>query len=224
VKVLDFGLAKASEAQEVTADSPTIMPNTQIGMILGTAGYMSPEQARGKTVDKRADIWAFGVVLYEMVTGKRLFKGETTSDTLAAVLKEEPNLTLAPDKTRRLLRACLEKDSKRRLRDIGDVGLLLDGKGPAAAYLPSWFGMAGWMAAGVTTIIAATVSVVHFREKPPVAELTRFQIALPSNESLPFLGPRRCLRMDANLHSQWLAPMAGSGCGSDRLIPSTPGP
>src|ERR1700684_1695482 len=123
VKVLDFGLAKAGEAQDVTPDSPTMTLSTQMGMILGTAGYMSPEQARGKEVDKRADIWAFGVVLYEMVTGKRLFEGETVSDTLAAVLKEEPDLALAPERTRRLLRRCLEKDPKRRLRDIGDVGL-----------------------------------------------------------------------------------------------------
>src|SRR5580692_1723791 len=153
VKVLDFGLAKAGEAQEVTADSPTMMPGTQIGMILGTAGYMSPEQARGKEVDKRADIWAFGVVLYEMVTGKRLFEGETVSDTLAAVLKEEPDLTLAPEKTRRVLRACLEKDPRKRLRDIGDVWRLLEdpqhaaGGGRGAAWFP-------WIAATVLAGLA----------------------------------------------------------------------
>jgi serine/threonine-protein kinase len=91
VKVLDFGLAKSAEYAEVTPDSPTIM--TVPGMILGTAAYMSPEQACGKKVDKRADIWAFGVVLYEMLTGQRLFKGDTISETLAAVIKEEPDLT-----------------------------------------------------------------------------------------------------------------------------------
>jgi eukaryotic-like serine/threonine-protein kinase len=143
VKVLDFGLAKASDAQEVTPDSPTMMPGTQMGMILGTAGYMSPEQARGKEVDKRADIWAYGVVLYEMVTAKRLFEGETVSDTLAAVLKEEPDLSLAPEKTRRLLRACLEKDPKRRLRDIGDAGRLLDGEGATTAPSQSRLGKVG---------------------------------------------------------------------------------
>ena len=89
VKVLDFGLAKSGGIAEVTSDSPTML--TVAGMILGTAGYMAPEQARGKDVDKRADIWAFGVVLYEMLTGKRLFEGETISDTLAAVLKEQPD-------------------------------------------------------------------------------------------------------------------------------------
>jgi len=114
VKVLDFGLAKAGDAQEVTPDSPTMMPGTLTGMILGTAGYMSPEQARGQDVDKRADIWAFGIVLYEMVTGKRLFDGATVSDSLAAILKEEPDLTLAPEKTRLLLQRCLAKDPKKR--------------------------------------------------------------------------------------------------------------
>jgi eukaryotic-like serine/threonine-protein kinase len=86
VKVLDFGLAKSAEQSELSADSPTMMSMTAMGMIMGTAGYMSPEQARGKKeVDKRADIWAFGVVLYEMVTGKRLFQGEDIADTLASV-------------------------------------------------------------------------------------------------------------------------------------------
>ncbi len=118
VKVLDFGLAKAGEAQEVTPDSPTMMPGTQMGMILGTAGYMSPEQARGKEVDKRADIWAFGVVLYEMVTGKRLFEGETVSDSLAAVLKSEPGLDAGSREDAAAAASCLEKDPKIRLRDI----------------------------------------------------------------------------------------------------------
>ena len=94
-------------------------------MILGTAAYMSPEQARGKAVDKRADIWAFGVVLYEMLTGKPLFQGETVSDTLAAVIKEEPDWTCVPAKVRRLLQACLQKDPKQRLQAIGDWRLLL---------------------------------------------------------------------------------------------------
>ena len=94
-------------------------------MILGTAAYMSPEQARGKTVDKRADIWAFGVVLYEMLTGKRLFQGEDLTETLASVVKEQPDLSDVPAQVRRLLERCLEKDPKKRLRDIGDMELLL---------------------------------------------------------------------------------------------------
>ena len=130
VKVLDFGLASVAQASTGDSGDPsnsptlTISPNSA-GMILGTAGYMSPEQARGKPVDKRADIWAFGVVLYEMLTGKRLFEGETISDTLAQVLTKEPDWEQVPAKVRRLLQRCLEKDPAKRLRDIGDWRLLL---------------------------------------------------------------------------------------------------
>src|SRR6266404_4774334 len=105
VKVLDFGLAKQPEQSEVTANSPTMF--SAVGMILGTAGYMAPEQARGKEVDKRADIWAFGAVLYEMVAGQRLFEGETVSDTLAAVLTKEPQWDRVPARAQRLVRRCL---------------------------------------------------------------------------------------------------------------------
>ncbi len=132
VKVLDFGLAKAWTGDGSGASSPDLSHSptmsrhaTEAGMILGTAAYMSPEQARGKPVDKRADIWAFGVVLWEMLTGKRLFLGETVSDTLAAVLRAEIQVDLLPAATplavRRLLRHCLERDPKHRLRDIGDA-------------------------------------------------------------------------------------------------------
>src|SRR5580698_6985975 len=129
VKVLDFGLAAVSQSSDPSnpANSPTLtISPTRAGMILGTAAYMSPEQARGKVVDKRADIWAFGVVLFEMLTGKRLFEGETVSDTLAQVLTKEPNWEQVPAKVRRLLEACLQKDPKQRLQAIGDWRLLLD--------------------------------------------------------------------------------------------------
>ena len=128
VKVLDFGLAKAVTTTEgAVADSSepstmTVGP-TREGMIVGTTAYMSPEQARGQSVDKRSDIWAFGCVLYEMLTGKPVFSRETVSDTIAAILECEPDLGALPEKTppatRSLLRRCLEKDPKRRLRDIG---------------------------------------------------------------------------------------------------------
>ena len=180
VKVLDFGLAKSGEIAELSSDSPTML--TVAGMILGTAGYMSPEQARGKVVDKRADIWAFGVVLHEMFTGKRLFEGETVSDTLVAVISRDPDYTKVPAKAQRLLRRCLEKDPKRRLRDIGDVGLLLESEGAATAPTApsrSRLGMAGWIAAGVFALAAVGVSAIHFREKPPVVYPMRFQIPLP---------------------------------------------
>jgi len=130
VKVLDFGLAKAMETAGPSAADPANSPTltaraTQLGVILGTAAYMSPEQARGKPVDKRTDIWAFGCVLFEMLAGKRAFAGETVSDTLAAVLKTDPDWTALPEATpaslRNLLRRCLDRDVKQRLRDIGEA-------------------------------------------------------------------------------------------------------
>ncbi len=137
VKVLDFGLAKAATAagtpgsnpsdELMSMDSPTMTSPlmTQAGIIIGTAAYMSPEQARGRAVDKRADIWAFGVLLFEMLTGEPLFAGETVSDTVAAVLMREPDFallpTLVPIQIRGLIARCLERDPRRRLRDIGDA-------------------------------------------------------------------------------------------------------
>ena len=130
VKVLDFGLAKATESSPAHVNSarPTVSSfgATREGTVLGTPAYMSPEQARGEAVDKRTDIWAFGVVLYEMLSGRRPFEGQTTTDTLAAVLRQEPDWDRVPAKAQRLLRRCLEKDSQRRLRDIGDAMLLLE--------------------------------------------------------------------------------------------------
>jgi Tol biopolymer transport system component len=190
VKVLDFGLAALPNRDREGADSvnsPTLtISPTRAGMILGTAGYMSPEQARGKLVDKRADIWAFGVVLFEMLTGQRLFEGETVSDTLAAVLKEEPDWMRVPAKVRRLLQACLQKDPKQRLQAIGDWKLMLMEDAPiAAAPSRSRLGIAGWVAAGIFALVAAALAFVHFREKPPVAELSRFQIPMPANLNFP---------------------------------------
>jgi len=132
--VLDFGLAKATSKDAVgfdLEDSPTITVDATIaGAILGTAAYMSPEQARGKAVDKRTDIWAFGCVLYEMLARQRAFSGDTASDTIAAILEREPPWDRLPDATptaiRRLLRRCLEKDPKCRLRDIGDGRIELE--------------------------------------------------------------------------------------------------
>jgi Tol biopolymer transport system component len=133
VKVLDFGLAKGgteASGYDLT-QSPTIsIGNTHDGVILGTAPYMSPEQARGQVVDKRTDIWAFGCVLFEMLTGRLAFRGETVSDTIVAILQSEPDWSALPPRTPRaidrLLRRCLEKDSKRRLRDIGEARIEID--------------------------------------------------------------------------------------------------
>jgi Tol biopolymer transport system component/predicted Ser/Thr protein kinase len=136
VKVLDFGLAKAIDAEGISGAAPANSPTfttprmTEMGMIIGTAAYMAPEQARGKPVDKRADIWAFGVVLFEMLSGKQLFGGETVSDTLAALLRQDVPWSDLPAETpstiRRLLDRLLEKDPRRRLRDIGDAKLEIE--------------------------------------------------------------------------------------------------
>ena len=138
VKVLDFGLAKLAETHgtpaAVMSNSPTLTSPammTGVGMLLGTAGYMSPEQARGKVVDKHADIWAFGCVLYEMLTGKPAFEGDDVSEVLASVLAREPDWTVLPRELSPalgiVLRRCLHKDRKQRIRDIGDVSLALTG-------------------------------------------------------------------------------------------------
>ena len=176
VKVLDFGLAKAMNpvgasggSASALANSPTIASPamTEMGLILGTAAYMAPEQARGKPVDKRADIWAFGVVLYEMLTGRRAFEGEEVSSILAAVIRSEPRWDGVPANLRRLLESCLEKDPKKRLRDIGDVWKLLDDQ-PAVA-TRTQAGILGWAAAGLLALLAAVALWAPWRDTPAPA-------------------------------------------------------
>ena len=191
VKVLDFGLAAVVQDSSPAVDpahSPTLtMGATQSGMIMGTAAYMSPEQARGKPVDKRADIWAFGVVLYEMIAGRRLFQGESVSDTLAAVLREEPPWDGIPTQVQRLLKSCLTKDPRRRLRDIGDAWRLLeDAPGATApsrsgdkATDKSRLGIVASAVAAAAIVCAAVLAFVHFRETPPDPDVVRFQIQPP---------------------------------------------
>ncbi len=189
VKVLDFGLAKIDvPAVSQSENSPTLsMAATQAGMILGTAAYMAPEQARGRPVDRRADIWAFGVVLYEMLTGKRLFQGEDITDTLASVVKEKPDLSAVPTRVRRLLQSCLEKDPKKRLQAIGDMRLLLDEAEPAPSRSQSgWASRLGWVAAAIVTLALAALAFVHFRETPPETPVLRTTILPPDNTSLDF--------------------------------------
>jgi len=132
VKVLDFGLAKAFAPMTETnlSNSPTMMSGSMPGVIMGTAAYMAPEQAKGRNVDKRADVWAFGVVLYEMLTGQMLFSGETTSETIAAVMMRDPDWKALPSNTparlRDLIRRCLVKEPRNRVRDIGDVRIVIE--------------------------------------------------------------------------------------------------
>ena len=181
VKVLDFGLAKALLGEEGSASdpqvsqSPTLTLGTHAGVILGTAAYMAPEQARGKAVDRRADIWAFGVVLFEMLTGRRAFDGDDISITLAAVLKDDLTWSALPadlpPPIRRLLRRCLEKDPKRRLSAIGDARLELEEAGssvkeeyagaPAAAVVtPAWRRILPWTAAAAGFLAALACLVL----------------------------------------------------------------
>jgi Tol biopolymer transport system component len=199
-KVLDFGLAKAyaAEADADKADvshSPTLTrAGSELGVILGTAAYMSPEQARGKPVDKRADIWAFGVVLFEMLTGKRLFQGETVSDTLAAVLKTDPDWSLltaeTPARIRALLRRCLTRDPRLRLRDIGEARLDLiasDGEGEASHLPAKASARRSATAALALGLVAGAVVALGIREaldrRVPTAavRVARFPIPLPSD-------------------------------------------
>ena len=200
VKVLDFGLAKAWEADGADPGlslSPTITQHaTAAGLILGTAAYMSPEQARGMPVDRRADIWSFGVVLWEMLTGRTLFEGHTVSDVLASVLKEAPDLEALPSGTppylRRLIRRSLDKDAKRRLRDIGEARVLFEDyqadpggldSGSAESVLvvapPRWRRLLPWAVAGLTAVAALVLGVGGMSKERETGSTIRFQVPPP---------------------------------------------
>jgi serine/threonine protein kinase len=187
VKVLDFGLAKAGDgAGPNLSRSPTVtIGGTRDGVLLGTAAYMSPEQARGQAVDKRTDIWAFGCVLYEMLTGRTPFTGDTLSDTVAAILDREPDWTLLPNATppeiRRLLHRCLTKEPLRRLRDIGDARIDLEaapsnGSSPARAGTP-WKSFVPIVAAFVLGSLATLpFGAAYFRHPLVDRASTRFLV------------------------------------------------
>ncbi len=197
VKILDFGLAKAMEAEvpdSSLSQSPTLTAAaTQAGVILGTAAYMSPEQARGKSVDKRADIWAFGVVLYEMLVGKNTFEGEDISLMLAAVMKDDPSWESLPNRTpqsiRRLLRRCLTKDSNHRLRDIGDARLeLTSAPEPPVEGKVQQPMRSRWAIPLVAALLLAIAGLVLSRPDPASPlEVRRFQVRTdPGTYIAPF--------------------------------------
>ncbi len=204
VKVLDFGLAKVIEETPPEGDpehSPTVTLEqlTRAGSVFGTAAYMAPEQARGNPVDKRADIWAFGVVLYEMLVGKRPFQGETVSDTLAAVLTREPEWTGVPPKVERLLRRCLERDPKRRLRDIGDAQFLLDDASriPTAASRSNRL----WKlsTAGLATLAAIALAFLWASTRHSAPSVLRLSVDLGEDAALaPMRGTSMALSPDGS--------------------------
>ncbi len=227
VKILDFGLAKAygSEAEAAASEglsqSPTMSRQmTEAGVIFGTAAYMSPEQARGATVDKRADIWAFGVVLFEMLTGKRLFTGETVSDTLAAVLRQEIDWNALPASTPpglcRLLERCLDRDSKERLRDIGEARIALERRlgPPDTVRASSGVRALPWVIALSATIVALALWAL-WRPAPQPAPPLRVSAELGAEASLANeFGPAAILSPDGRL----LAFVASQSAGERPLL------
>src|SRR5262249_14617802 len=207
VKVLDFGLAKAYEREQTNAalsNSPTIsMAATNAGMILGTAAYMSPEQARGKQVDRRMDIWAFGCVLYEMLTSKQAFAGDDLTDVLASVVKTDPAIEALQPNTpvaiRTLLPRCMDKNIKRRMQHIGEARIILEDvlsgaltdeareAAPAQAQArPIWREMSAWSLAAILAVLAGLAFWRPWASAPVAPVVTRFTLAVPKNQTLNY--------------------------------------
>jgi Protein kinase domain/WD40-like Beta Propeller Repeat len=220
VKVLDFGLAKAWSGEPAASGgtgelsrSPTLArSSTEAGLILGTAAYMSPEQARGKAIDKRADIWAFGVVVFEMLTGRKLFEGETVTDVLAAVVRQEIDWQALPPATpsllRRLLRSCLERDPRQRLHDAADARIVLDEllRGPSAeeraSEMPASRQRPGWRLAAALALGALLGGAAAYLARRPAspAPAERWLLALPEGLALNAVSqPALALSRDGRL-------------------------
>ena len=209
-KILDFGLAKAFAGHEEdvsaeTSQSPTLTKGTALGTIMGTASYMSPEQARGKTVDKRTDIWAFGCLLYEALTARQVFQGETITDILGALLHKEPDWDVLPEDIPptigNLLRRCLRKDRNRRLQHIGDAriemedaltgaGMEIPAAAPKIAAHSFWRRAIPWAGTGlVVGAVLASLAVwnLKFTSSPESRPITRLSLTLPSEQGLTAL-------------------------------------
>jgi eukaryotic-like serine/threonine-protein kinase len=202
VKILDFGLAKAMslDSSGTSPDAVTQAVTTSAGMILGTVAYMSPEQARGQEVDRRTDVWSFGVVLYETLIGERPFGGPTVTDTVAAILRETPDLKRVPLRVRSLVAACLEKDPRKRLRDLGDVRLLIGispeesntslpaGTAPEKSRSSPLRSALTWAAAAVLFAFAVIIGVAYYRTASRSEVTIRSEISPPQGESFAFIG------------------------------------
>jgi len=227
VKVLDFGLARGDDASgsidpNLSASPTMTYAPTGAGVILGTAVYMSPEQARGKRVDRRTDIWSFGCVLYECLTGKQAFDGETVSDLIAKILEREPDWSALPPQTpsrvRELLRRCLRKDAKTRLRDIGDARLELSESPPTedepAAPTGRRPGVLPWvLAVALGIALFATVAVLLPRTRVSEGDIARFSVDTPGGGALT--GYPGTFEMSPDGRS--IAFLVGDGTGSARL-------
>jgi Tol biopolymer transport system component len=247
VKVLDFGLAKTAARDDPAGQPPVVTVDaTREGVILGTTFYMSPEQARGQAVDKRTDIWAFGCVLYEMLTGHKALAGATMSDTIAAILEREPDWTrlpaAVPPAIVRLLHRCLEKDPKRRLRDIADAAIELDDAQPGAGRIHRAAGAAGaagagdarrrslvrWLLAATAMAaisVAATLAVTRLRRTPdPVG--ARLSISAPGQitaQSGPAVSPdgRRVAFVSTDVDGQSMLWIRALDSLEPRVVPGT---
>ena len=191
VKVLDFGLARAATRILGAQSGAAARPAGSADEVWGTAAYASPEQAAGKELDQRADVWSFGVLLYELLTGRRPFEGETLADTLNAVNSAEPDWEKVPPGARKLLRACLAKDRQLRLRSIGDAPLLFELDGPTPSRSPARrFWTRTVIAAGLLALIAAVLGIALFRKQESPLSPVRFLIDPPAHGSLGVFPPR----------------------------------
>ena len=234
VKVLDFGLAKALEPVTPAAGQPpaatiTSPALTRMGVILGTAAYMSPEQAKGRAADKRSDVWAFGCVLFEMLTGRRPFEGQEVSDTLASVLKSDPEWqalpSTLPPSVRALIEGCLKKDPHDRIADISTARFVLSqplstSSSPSVARQSpprSVWARVLLVLAGAA-IGAAAFAAITSRSPPPPAQVTRFAVTLPPGQQ--FTLPRQAVAISPTAHGSHTRPTAVSI--SDRCHRSKP--
>ena len=219
VKVLDFGLAKAfavgEGADSVLSQSPTLTKGTALGTIMGTAAYMSPEQAKGKPVDTRTDVWAFGVVFYEMLAGERAFKGEDVSDTLVSVFRDDPDWAVLSDeipaRVLQAIRVCLQKDAKHRVRDIAAVRLAMEGafETDASTSTAAPAKLALWQRALPALLLALVMAglVVWSVTRPPTSALhvSRFSIVLPQTQTRTNTGRRGVAVSPAGTHVVYVA-------------------
>ena len=236
VKVLDFGLAKAFQPDASDPNmsmSPTISLTaaaTQMGMIIGTAAYMAPEQAKGQPIDKRADVWAFGVVLYEMLTGARPFSGDDVSTTLARVIEREPDWAALPDTVppalSNVLRRCLQKNPKQRIRDIGDVSLAMEGafettvsassEPTVAPTLQVWQRPVPALAIALLLVAIAGLAGVWSVVRPPADSLARFVINTPPDGGLNSVSPSPDVAISPD--GAQIVYLSGTGGGDQRQL------